>query len=136
MSSFYSLFSFIFLHNFRCLLGNDLVALVGMLVQMYIQLYAPYEVSDSHTMCVFRVIWRWFGLASGCVATVMAFERYFAITRPFFYQTVNKIFFFLLHNSVSETESNFIHVIQDAFDLIVFQPHDSRNRIRLTSRYN
>lgn len=69
-----------------CLLGNDLVALVGMLVQMYIQLYAPYEVSDSHTMCVFRVIWRWFGLASGCVAIVMAIERYFAIARPFFYQ--------------------------------------------------
>lgn len=61
-----------------------------MLIQMYIQLYAPYDISDSHTLCVFRVIWRWFGLASGCIALVMAIERYFAITRPFFYQMVIK----------------------------------------------
>ncbi|KAK6641459.1 hypothetical protein RUM44_013171 [Polyplax serrata] len=70
----------------RCLVGNDLVALLGMLVQMYVQLYFPTEISGSHLSCVFRVIWRWFGLSSGCVAIVMAVERWLALTHPFFYQ--------------------------------------------------
>lgn len=84
--------------HFRCLVGNDLVALLGMLVQMYVQLYLPTKISGSHLSCVFRVIWRWFGLSSGCVAIVMAVERWLALTHPFFYQKVlvKKIFCFLI----------------------------------------
>jgi hypothetical protein len=38
--------------------------------------------------CRIRVLWRFFGLGSGCVAIVMAVERWLALTKPFFYQKV------------------------------------------------
>lgn len=71
----------------RCLASNDLVAIVGMLIQMNLQLYYP-PLAHSVWFCRFRVLWRIFGLGSGCVAIVMAVERWFALTRPFFYQKV------------------------------------------------
>lgn len=69
----------------RCLASNDLVAIVGMMTQMNLQLYYP-TLAHSLWFCRFRVLWRLFGLGSGCVAIVMAVERWFALTRPFFYQ--------------------------------------------------
>lgn len=72
----------------RCLASNDLVAVVGMMTQMHIQLYFP-KIARCLWFCRFRVLWRIFGLGSGCVAIVMAVERWFALTRPFFYQKVN-----------------------------------------------
>lgn len=71
----------------RCLASNDLVAIVGMMVQMHLQLYFP-KIARCLWFCRFRVLWRIFGLGSGCVAIVMAVERWFALTRPFFYQKV------------------------------------------------
>ncbi|KAJ4426123.1 hypothetical protein ANN_26932 [Periplaneta americana] len=73
----------------RCLASNDLVALVGMLILMYLQMYLPEEHACSHEFCVARVIWRHFGLSSGCVAMVMAIERWLALTHPFLYQKVS-----------------------------------------------
>lgn len=73
----------------RCLATNDLVALLGMLVQMYVTIYVN-DVQSSQIVCSFRVIWRLFGLFSGCVAIVMAAERWLALTRPFVYQKVIK----------------------------------------------
>lgn len=75
----------------RCLAFNDLVAILGMSIQMNIQLYSP-TVAHSRWFCRFRVLWRIFGLGSGCVAIVMAVERWFALTRPFFYQRVSSCF--------------------------------------------
>lgn len=72
----------------RCLATNDLVALLGMLVQMYITIYAG-DVTSSRIFCSLRVVWRLFGLFSGCVAIVMAVERWLALTRPFVYQKVS-----------------------------------------------
>ncbi|XP_033210378.1 prostaglandin E2 receptor EP3 subtype isoform X2 [Belonocnema kinseyi] len=69
----------------RCLAINDLVALLGMLVQMYVTIYVAGSKS-SRAICSLRVIWRLFGLFSGCVAIVMAAERWLALTRPFVYQ--------------------------------------------------
>lgn len=69
----------------RCLATNDLVAMLGMLTQMYIQLYLSHMVSTIW-FCRFRVFWRVFGLGSGCVAIVMAVERWLALTQPFLYQ--------------------------------------------------
>ncbi|XP_035737059.1 prostaglandin E2 receptor EP2 subtype-like isoform X1 [Vespa mandarinia] len=69
----------------RCLASNDLVALLGMLVQMYISIYVA-GVTSSRAFCSLRVVWRLFGLFSGCVAIVMAAERWLALTRPFVYQ--------------------------------------------------
>ncbi|XP_054270160.1 prostaglandin D2 receptor [Macrosteles quadrilineatus] len=69
----------------RCLAANDLVAILGMMTQMNLQLYFP-ALAHSRSFCQFRVVWRIFGLGSGCVAIVMAIERWFAFTRPFFYQ--------------------------------------------------
>ncbi|KAI4496160.1 hypothetical protein M0802_008027 [Mischocyttarus mexicanus] len=69
----------------RCLATNDLVALLGMLVQMYISIYVA-GVTSSRGFCSLRVVWRLFGLFSGCVAIVMAAERWLALTRPFVYQ--------------------------------------------------
>lgn len=69
----------------RCLAANDLTALLGMALQMHLQLYVP-GIAQRLWFCRFRVLWRIFGLGSGCVAIVMAVERWFALTRPFFYQ--------------------------------------------------
>lgn len=69
----------------RCLATNDLVALLGMLVQMYVTIYVD-DVASSRIFCSLRVVWRLFGLFSGCVAIVMAAERWLALTRPFVYQ--------------------------------------------------
>ncbi|KAF7994084.1 hypothetical protein HCN44_011353 [Aphidius gifuensis] len=68
----------------RCLAINDLVALLGMLVQMYGTIYGGW--SGTKTTCSLRIVWRLFGLFSGCVAIVMAVERWLALTRPFVYQ--------------------------------------------------
>ncbi|KYM97098.1 hypothetical protein ALC62_12206 [Cyphomyrmex costatus] len=75
----------------RCLATNDLVALLGMLVQMYVTIYAG-DVTSTRIFCSLRVVWRLFGLFSGCVAIVMAAERWLALTRPFVYQ---KVFFII-----------------------------------------
>ncbi|VVC45064.1 GPCR, rhodopsin-like, 7TM,G protein-coupled receptor, rhodopsin-like [Cinara cedri] len=74
-------------HRFmlRCLATNDCMALTGMLIQMYVALYWP-SIVDSIWACRFRVLWRFFGLGSGCVAIIMAVERWLALTKPFFYQ--------------------------------------------------
>jgi len=72
----------------RCLASNDLVALLGMLILMNLQVYLPIERVCSLEFCVARVIWRQFGLSSGCVAVVMAVERWLALTHPFLYQKV------------------------------------------------
>ncbi|XP_055544021.1 prostaglandin E2 receptor EP4 subtype isoform X2 [Wyeomyia smithii] len=71
----------------KCLLTNDLIGLTGMFVQMYLQSYLPKQLikENMHYFCIFRVVWRVFGISSGCVAFVMALERYIALTKPFFY---------------------------------------------------
>ncbi|XP_035208835.1 prostaglandin E2 receptor EP3 subtype-like isoform X2 [Stegodyphus dumicola] len=70
----------------RCLACNDLVALLGSLILMYMHLYMSEPLVDSRWFCALRVILRTFGLSSGCVAIVMAAERWMALTRPFLYQ--------------------------------------------------
>lgn len=77
-------------HGFmlRCLATNDCIALTGMLVQMYVSLFWP-DTTKSVWSCRFRVLWRFFGLGSGCVAIIMAVERWLALTKPFFYQKVS-----------------------------------------------
>uniref|UniRef100_A0A182MCG8 G-protein coupled receptors family 1 profile domain-containing protein n=1 Tax=Anopheles culicifacies TaxID=139723 RepID=A0A182MCG8_9DIPT len=71
----------------KCLLTNDLIGLSGMFVQMCMHLYLPADViqANMHNFCILRVIWRVFGISSGCVAFVMALERYIALAKPFFY---------------------------------------------------
>ncbi|XP_015910136.1 prostaglandin E2 receptor EP3 subtype-like isoform X2 [Parasteatoda tepidariorum] len=70
----------------RCLACNDLVALLGSFMLMYMQLYMSKPLVDSRWFCALRVVLRTFGLSSGCVAIVMAAERWMALTRPFLYQ--------------------------------------------------
>ncbi|XP_076371727.1 prostaglandin E2 receptor EP3 subtype-like [Tachypleus tridentatus] len=71
----------------RCLIWNDILALIGSFLLMYIQLYLePKEMIIPRWLCILRVLLRTFGLSSGSVATVMAVERWLALTRPFFYQ--------------------------------------------------
>lgn len=71
----------------RCLAGNDLVALVGSMVQMYVTIYL--NVGGSQWSCAVRVLLRVFGMGSGFVALVMAIERWLALSHPFFYQKVS-----------------------------------------------
>ncbi|XP_069987384.1 prostaglandin D2 receptor-like [Penaeus vannamei] len=68
----------------RCLALNDLVALLGSFVLMYMHLYLP--VVNSRWFCMLRVILRAVGVGSGCVALVMAVERWLSLTHPFTYQ--------------------------------------------------
>ncbi|XP_076358823.1 rhodopsin, GQ-coupled-like [Tachypleus tridentatus] len=70
----------------RCLVWNDLLALVGSSALMYTQLYLWSELIIPRWFCMLRVLLRTFGLSSGCVAIVMAVERWLALTRPFQYQ--------------------------------------------------
>lgn len=70
----------------RCLASNDLAAGLGMMTLMYMKLYLPLEISSAKWFCQIKVMWRIFGLGSGCVAIVMAVERCLALTKPFFYQ--------------------------------------------------
>lgn len=73
----------------RCLATNDLIPLLGMLVQMYVQIYVE-DAATTRIFCAGRVVFRFFGLFSGCVAIVMAAERWLALTRPFVYQKVGR----------------------------------------------
>ncbi|XP_025415020.1 prostaglandin E2 receptor EP4 subtype [Sipha flava] len=74
-------------HKFllRCLATNDCVAVAGMLAATIVRTAWPQTVNNVWT-CRQIVLWRFFGLGSGCVAVLMAVERWLAITRPFFYQ--------------------------------------------------
>lgn len=98
----------------RCLAWNDLLALLGSCAVMHLQLLLgtvavgvggdPGSSGSGHVrersvfgeapqqprwLCALRVILRSFGLSSGCVAMVMAVERWLALTRPFVYQKVS-----------------------------------------------
>lgn len=82
-----------------CLVCNDLVALLGMLSLMIVHAVLPEHLLSPYWLCVARVVWRLFGLGSGCVAGVMALERWLALTHPFLYQkhvTVQVILFTIL----------------------------------------
>jgi prostaglandin E receptor 4 len=67
----------------RCLAVNDLVAEIGMFTIITTQ---KYKLIPEHLICVGYVLLRAFGIGSGCVAFVMALERWLALTRPFYYQ--------------------------------------------------
>ncbi|RZC34731.1 rhodopsin, GQ-coupled [Asbolus verrucosus] len=67
----------------RCLAINDLVAEVGMFTIITLQ---RYKLVPVYWICVGFVLLRAFGIGSGCVAFVMALERWLALTRPFYYQ--------------------------------------------------
>ncbi|XP_070492197.1 beta-1 adrenergic receptor [Chironomus tepperi] len=70
----------------KCLMTLEFVGLVGMLTIMIIKRSLPH-LYKSHIsiFCFSRILWRFFGLSSGCVAFLLAVERYFALTKPFFY---------------------------------------------------
>lgn len=56
-----------------------------MLTQMIIRITTKEYKSHIQLFCFLRILWRFFGLSSGCVAFLMAIERYFALTKPFWY---------------------------------------------------
>uniref|UniRef100_A0A336MNL7 CSON004325 protein n=1 Tax=Culicoides sonorensis TaxID=179676 RepID=A0A336MNL7_CULSO len=74
----------------KCLISNNLVGLIGMLIlhltanHLLPALDCP--TSFKEWTCIGRVLFRFFGLSSGCVALVMALERFLALTKPFTYQ--------------------------------------------------
>lgn len=78
----------------RCLAINDLVAQFGMLLIINLR---KNQVLPDYWSCVAVVVLRAFGLGSGCVAFVMAFERWLALTRPFLYHQVRYYYFQLLN---------------------------------------
>lgn len=69
----------------RCLACNDLVAQIGMLAAINLN-----QMSNDLKFytCAGFVLLRGFGIGSGCVAFVMALERWLALTRPFLYHQV------------------------------------------------
>ncbi|KAF0757931.1 prostaglandin E2 receptor EP4 subtype-like [Aphis craccivora] len=68
----------------RCMSINDLIVLVGMMSQLFVSIRWP-NTQKSVWSCRIRVLWRFFEMCSGCVAVVMAVERWVAITKPFFF---------------------------------------------------
>lgn len=73
----------------RCLAANDMMALCSSFLLVYMRLYIEPEYLATRWFCGLRVLTRFFGFSSGSVASVMAVERFIALTRPFFYQKVN-----------------------------------------------
>ncbi|CRL04188.1 CLUMA_CG017303, isoform A [Clunio marinus] len=72
----------------KFLMTLDFVGLMGMLSQLTIRSYLDndgFYKDHIWLFCFIRLVWRFFGLSSGCVAFIMAIERYFALTKPFFY---------------------------------------------------
>lgn len=69
---------------------NNFVALLGMFILYKTQIYLPPDIYTKYTriFCAFRVVWRFFGFNSGCIAFVMATERWLALTRPFIYRKI------------------------------------------------
>lgn len=69
---------------------NNFVALLGMFILYKTQIYLPLDIYTKHSriFCAFRVVWRFFGLNSGCIALVMSTERFLALTRPFIYRKI------------------------------------------------
>lgn len=61
-----------------------------MLSTLVLKIYLPQDVFKQYIKwdCVGKVIWRFFGLSSGCIAAVMAIERWMALARPFIYHKV------------------------------------------------
>lgn len=76
-------------HGFmlRCLAFNDVIALTGMSLFMFVSIVWR-ATKHSVWRCRALVLLRFFGLGSGCVAIVMAIERWLALTKPFYYQKV------------------------------------------------
>ncbi|XP_058788619.1 prostaglandin E2 receptor EP4 subtype isoform X2 [Phymastichus coffea] len=77
----------------RCLTINDLIAMLLTTSQVILtrhqdDLKNDYNLDISDYLCYVHVLCRLFGLFSGCVALVMAGERWLALTRPFVYQKV------------------------------------------------
>lgn len=72
----------------RCLAANDLMALGSSFFLVYMRIYLDPGFVASRWFCGLRVLTRFFGFSSGSVASVMAVERFIALTRPFFYQKV------------------------------------------------
>ncbi|EDV96195.1 GH16125 [Drosophila grimshawi] len=72
----------------RCLATNDLVGLSGMVAATLLKLNF-HDGNESQFLvkldCVGHVVWRFFGVGSGCIAAVMAAERCMALARPFIY---------------------------------------------------
>ncbi|KAK9890235.1 hypothetical protein WA026_010348 [Henosepilachna vigintioctopunctata] len=69
----------------NCLAINDLLGLFGMFIVLLI---CDLTVIDTQYICKAFVILRSFGVASGCIALIMAVERWLALTKPFLYQQV------------------------------------------------
>ncbi|XP_030572470.1 prostaglandin D2 receptor [Drosophila novamexicana] len=70
----------------RCLATNDLVGLLGMSGAALLKYSFPELVPFFLRLdCVGHVLWRFFGVNSGCIAAVMAAERCMALARPFIY---------------------------------------------------
>ncbi|KAK5639227.1 hypothetical protein RI129_011719 [Pyrocoelia pectoralis] len=69
----------------RCLASNDIVAQCGMLLMLYLN---KYNLLPTQWRCALFVCLRGFGIGSGCVALVMAIERWLALTKPFVYQAL------------------------------------------------
>ncbi|XP_073979363.1 prostaglandin E2 receptor EP3 subtype isoform X2 [Rhodnius prolixus] len=68
----------------RCLAVNDLTAVLGMWILMNLKSYIA-GLAKQHWLCSVRVIWRSFGLGSGCIVCIMAIDRWIALSIPFFY---------------------------------------------------
>lgn len=66
----------------------EFVGLLGMLTQMTVRNYVmskSYGQDYTKMFCFMRIVWRFIGSSAGCVAFIMAIERYFALAKPFFY---------------------------------------------------
>lgn len=73
--------------RWRCLMTLDFVGLMGMLSQFTVKTNVSTEFYEAHiwAFCFGRLVCRCFGMGSGCLAFIMAIERYFALTKPFLY---------------------------------------------------
>lgn len=88
----------------RWLATNDLISEVGMVLVLQLK---RFQLIPCSWTCVCFVLLRAFGLGSGCVAFVMALERWLALTKPFLYHQVgNSLKYTKIHKLLNAINSN------------------------------
>ncbi|CAD7002893.1 unnamed protein product [Ceratitis capitata] len=71
----------------HCLISNNLIGLLGILTTLVLKIYIREDKFKAYVRwdCTLKVLCRFFGLSSGCIAAVMAIERFMALAKPFIY---------------------------------------------------
>ncbi|XP_055841983.1 prostaglandin E2 receptor EP2 subtype-like [Episyrphus balteatus] len=72
----------------RCLTANNLIGLMGVSTMVIVKRTVPPNIllEYNHWFCASWVVFRFFGISSGCIAMIMSIDRYIILNHPVIYQ--------------------------------------------------